>query len=181
MRPTGVLETSPFVLADEDRDRLAARLDLAVQRARRAGSPTLASITVALPGEVDPSAVVCASRRPEESWFVFEQPERKRVALAALGEVVSLSAHGPERFAVVADRWRALAAAAVSDPLGDPEHSGPIAVGGFAFADDGGSAPAWKGFQPASLAVPEVALARDQHRGQQRVRMILCALAAPDA
>jgi salicylate biosynthesis isochorismate synthase/menaquinone-specific isochorismate synthase len=116
----------------------------------------------------------------EEPWFVFEQPERKQVALAALGEVVSLSARGPERFAIVADRWRALAAAAVSDPLGDPEHGGPVAVGGFAFADDGGSAPAWKGFQPASLIVPEVALTRDEHKGRQRVRMILSALAAPD-
>ena len=180
MSPTGVLETSPFVLSDEDHDRLAARLDLAVQRARRAGSPTLASITVVLPSDLDPSAVVCASRRPGEPWFVFEQPERKQVALATLGEVVSLSANGSERFAVVADRWRTLAAAAVSDPLGDPEHSGPVAVGGFAFADDGGSAPAWKGFPPASLTVPEVALARDEHRGQQRVRMVLCALAAPD-
>jgi salicylate biosynthesis isochorismate synthase len=180
VRPSGVLETSPFVLADEDRDRLAARLELAVQRARRSGTPTLATLTLALPAEVDPSAVVCASRRPEEPWFVFEQPERKQVALATLGEVASLSAHGPERFAAVADRWRALSAAAVSDPLGDPDHSGPVAVGGFAFADDGGSAPAWKGFSPASLTVPEVALARDEHKGQQRVRMTLSALAAPD-
>ncbi len=180
MRPTGVLETSPFVLADEDRDRLAARLELAVQRARRSGTPTLATLTLPLPNEVDPSAVVCASRRTGEAWFVFEQPERKQVALATLGEVASLSARGPERFAIVADRWRALAAAAVSDPLGDPDHGGPVAVGGFAFADDGGSAPAWKGFQPASLTVPEVALARDEHRGQRRVRMTLCALAAPD-
>jgi salicylate biosynthesis isochorismate synthase len=214
VRPAGALQSTPFVLSDEDQDRLAARLDLAVQRARRAGSPTLASITVALGSDVDPSAVVCASRRAAEPWFVFEQPERKRVALATLGEVVSLDAHGPERFAIVADRWRALAAAAVTgkaegpdrsretrasganprfgqpafgrlrhplgDPLGEPEHSGPVAVGGFAFAEDGGSSPDWKGFQPASLTVPEVALARDEHEGRQRVRMILCALAAPD-
>jgi isochorismate synthase len=180
-------ETAPFVLADEDEDRLAARLDLAVQRARRSGRPTLASITLPLPEDVDPSAVACASRRAGEPWFVFEQPERKAVALAALGEATSLTAHGPGRFAEVADRWRELAATAVSDPPGDRDPAaaggvggGPIAVGGFAFAEDGGGSPQWSDFSPASLTVPEVALARDEHRGRRRVRMTLSALAAPD-
>jgi isochorismate synthase len=126
---------------------------------------------------------VCASRRAGEPWFVFEQPERKQVALAALGEVTSLSAHGPDRFATVADRWRTLAAAAVSDPPGDSGRGvagGPVAVGGFSFAQDGGSSPPWSGFEPASLVVPEVALARDEHEGERRVRLTLSALAAPD-
>ncbi|HEY7830072.1 MAG TPA: isochorismate synthase [Solirubrobacteraceae bacterium] len=183
MRPTSVLETSPFVLADEDRERLSARLELAVQRARRSGTPTLATLTLPLPADIDPSAVACASRRASEPWFVFEQPERKQVALAALGDVTEISASGPERFAEVADRWRVLAAAAVSDPHGPKDGGvggGPIAVGGFAFAPDGGSAPHWGGFQPASLVVPEVALARDERHGERRVRMTLSALAAPD-
>ena len=183
MRPAGALQGTPFLLREGDRDRLAARLDLAVQRARRSGTPTLATLTLSLPAEVDPSAVACASRRPGEAWFVFEQPERKRVALAALGEVASISASGPGRFAEVADRWRVLAAAAVSDPPGHPKAGmggGPVAVGGFAFAPDGGSAPHWSGFRPASLVVPEVALARDQREGESRVRMTLSALAAPD-
>jgi isochorismate synthase len=178
---------APFALSAKDSDRLEARLDLAVQRARRSGQPTLASITVALPEEVDPSAVVCASRRPGEPWFAFEQPERKQAAIATLGEVVGLSARGPDRFAVVADRWRALAATAVagnaSGASGVGERGvgeGPIAVGGFAFADDGGSSPQWSDFSPASLMVPEVALTRDEHHGRRRVRMTLSALAAPD-
>ncbi|MFI5010095.1 MAG: hypothetical protein ACHQDY_07460, partial [Solirubrobacterales bacterium] len=78
---------APFVLGDADRDRLFARLDLAVQRARRGGRSTLATLTLALEPEIDPSAVVCASRRAGEPWFVFEQPERKQAALAALGAV----------------------------------------------------------------------------------------------
>jgi isochorismate synthase len=153
-------------------EQLAARLELAVQRARRSGQPTLATLTVALAPEVDPSAVVCASRRAGEPWFLFEQPERKQVALAALGQATQLLAHGPQRFADVADRWRALAAAAVGD--------GPLAVGGFAFAHDGGGAPQWSDFQPASLVVPEVALTREQRRGERHVCMTLSALAAPD-
>jgi isochorismate synthase len=122
---------------------------------------------------------------------LFEQPERGRAALATLGEAACLTASGPERFATVADRWRTLAAGAVSDPPDDPGRSGPIAVGGFAFAPDGGASPAWSGFAPASLVVPEVALTRhgpaaqgragaDDPRGECRVRLTVSALAAPD-
>jgi salicylate biosynthesis isochorismate synthase len=179
-----------FALRDEDRERLLARLRLAVKRARRGGKQTLATIALGLPAGVDPSAAVCASRREGEAWFVFEQPDRGRVALAALGEVVHLRASGAERFTLVADRWRALAAGAVGDPLegnGGGVGGGPIALGGFAFAPDGGDAPHWAGFEPASLIVPEVALTRGGSRrggkgGEKRgeVRMTLAAIAAPD-
>jgi menaquinone-specific isochorismate synthase len=178
---TSTGDAGPFALRDPDRERLEARLKLAVKRARRSGRETLATLTLALPAEVDPSAVVCASRRPGEPWFCFEQPERGRAALAALGEVACLTAAGSERFATVADRWRALAAGAVSDPPDDPGRSGPVAVGGFAFAADGGASPAWGGFEPASLVVPEVALTRLEERLEGcRVRLTISALAAPD-
>lgn len=186
-RAPALTRESPFALSEADRERLAARLQLAVKRARRSGHPTLAALTVALPAEVDPSAVACVSRRPGEPWFLFEQPERGARALAALGEAVCLTAHGSDRFATVADRWRALAAAAVSDSPEDQRSAGggPVAVGGFAFAADGGADPAWGGFEPASLNVPEVALVReeclgDSSRAPRRVSMTLCALAAPD-
>ena len=125
---------SPFALSEHDRERMGARLDLALRRARRSGEPTLATSTVKLSGTVDPSAVVCASRREGEPWFAFEQPDRGGAALAALGEAVCLKSSGEERFASVADRWRGLAATAVGDPLDDPVRAGPVAVGGFAFA-----------------------------------------------
>jgi salicylate biosynthesis isochorismate synthase/menaquinone-specific isochorismate synthase len=179
---------SPFALSAEDRDRLSRRLETAVKRARRSGGETLATISLALPAGVDPSAVVCASRREGEAWFVFEQPDRGRAALAALGEVAHLRASGAERFAVVADRWRAMAATAVGDPPegnGGGVGGGPIALGGFAFAPDGGDAPHWAGFEPASLIVPEVALTRrgSRRRGEDErgeVRMTLAAMACPD-
>ncbi len=189
---------SPFSLTDVDAERLAARLRLAVRRARRTGCETLASISLPLPADVDPSAVVCASRRPGERWFLFEQPDRGHAALAALGEVTSLQATGVERFATVAERWRSLSAAAVSDPADAPAGGGPVAVGGFAFASDGGGAPHWQGFEPASLTVPEVALARGERGGELTggadpaggrrgpgranpvVHMTLTALASPD-
>jgi isochorismate synthase len=174
----------PFALGEEDRELLLARLRLAVKRARRAGKEILATISVPLPGDVDPSAVVCASRRAGEQWFVFEQPDRGKAALATLGEVAHLSGSGPDRFAMVADRWRGMSAAAVADPT-EGLGSGPIAVGGFAFAPDGGGAPHWAGFEPASLIVPEVALTRraprrDRGDARAEVRLTLAAMARPD-
>jgi salicylate biosynthesis isochorismate synthase len=138
---------------------------------------------VELPGEVDPSAVVCASRREGESWFVLEQPDRDGTALAALGEAVRLSGSGPGRFATLADRWRALAARAVGDPPDGRDRSGPIAVGGFAFAPEGGRTPAWEGFEPASMVVPDIAIRRIPARreeGGSDVRLTLAAMMAPD-
>ncbi len=169
-----------FTLTEPDRERLHARLELALQRARRSGRSTLATITRTLPDDVDPASVVCASRRAEEPWFVFEQPDRGGSALAALGQVACLEDSGPDRFAAVADRWRVLSAAAVTDPPGDPGGGGPVAVGGFAFEAGGGSSHTWGGFEPASLVVPEVALVREQRGGQSVVRLTLAALAQPD-
>ncbi len=171
---------SPFTLSEADEARLCARLDLALQRARRSGRATLATITYELGAHIDPSAVVCASRRPGEHWFCFEQPDRGGAALAGLGGVVCLEDSGPERFSTVADRWRSLSAAAVADSPGEPGGGGPIVVGGFAFAPGGGASPAWRGFEPASLVVPEVTLARERHEGRQRVRLTLAALVQPD-
>ncbi len=173
-------ERSPFTLTEPDRERLRARIDLALQRARRSGRATLATITCSLPPEVDPSAVVCASRRRGEPWFTFEQPDRGGSALAGLGQVVCLQDAGPERFSNVADRWRSLSARAVADSPGDPAGAGPVAVGGFALAPDGGASPAWSGFEPASMLVPEVVLAREERDGERRVRLTLAALAEPD-
>ncbi len=173
-------ERSPFTLTESDQERLRARLDLALQRARRSGGPTLATVTCALPDDVDPAAVACASRRAGEPWFLFEQPDRGGSALAGLGQVACLEDSGPDRFATIADRWRSLSAAAVADSPGDPQGGGPVAVGGFAFAPEGGSSPAWSGFEPASMLVPEVALAREQRGGERRVRLTLSALAQPD-
>jgi len=183
-QPSLTKSRPPFELGGEDRERLLERLRLAVTRARRGGGEILATISVPLPADVDPSAVVCASRRAGEQWFAFEQPDRGGVALATLGEVADLSASGPDRFAVVADRWREMSAAAVADPA-EGIGGGPIAVGGFAFAPDGGGSPHWAGFAPASLIVPEVALTRrasrrDRGEARAEVRMTLAAIARPD-
>ena len=110
----------PFALSERDRARLGSRLALAVRRARRSGGEVLATITVRVSDELDPAAVVCASRRPGEHWFVFEQPDRAHAVVAGLGAATSIHASGAMRFQSVAERWRALAAAAVADPAEEP-------------------------------------------------------------
>jgi salicylate biosynthesis isochorismate synthase len=136
----------------------------------------LVTRTVPVDPAVDPAAVAFASRRAGEPWFCLEQPDRDGSALAALGCVRALEASGPDRFGQVARAWRALAREAVADPSAGPRGSGPVAVGGFAFADEGGASPPWAGYAPASLHVPEVALTR---RGGD-VRLTLAALVGPD-
>ena len=147
-----------------------------MRRARAGGHETLAALTVPVGEALDPTAIVCGSRRAGERWFCLEQPDRDGFALATLGAVCALEAHGPDRFAAVAERWRALAAGALIDAPEGPRGAGLVAVGGFAFATEGGSAPHWNGFAPASLVVPELALARLGGR----TWLTLAASAAPD-
>jgi len=166
----------PFALRFEDRAELAARCARAVRRARREGGEVLVAMTVRLDPAVDPSAVVFASRQAAEDWFCYEQPARGGAAVAALGALKTLAAEGPERFATVAAAWRELAGAAVTGDDRGPSGSGLVAVGGFAFAPDGGAAPHWADFGAGALVVPEVALAR--RNGE--VALTVAGLAAPD-
>jgi salicylate biosynthesis isochorismate synthase len=147
--------------------RLEARVEAGLSRARATGAPGLISLTTSCAGDADPTAVVAASRRPGEPWFCLEQPERQASAIAGLGCVCRLEAGGAGRFAEVAKRWRALAASALADAPGAVPGSGLVALGGFAFASHGGDAPRWEGFEPASLIVPEILLARRD--GEARV------------
>ncbi|HEV7584425.1 MAG TPA: isochorismate synthase [Solirubrobacteraceae bacterium] len=171
---------SLFSLSLAERERLGECLQRAVARARRTGRETLATFSARLAESVDPSAVAAASRRPAEPWFLFEQPDRGRAALAGLGEAACIQAAGASRFEAVADRWRELAATAVQEQLDGCEGAAPVAVGGFAFAPDGGHSPHWAGFEPASLVVPEVALVRESRGGALRARLTLAALACAD-
>jgi salicylate biosynthesis isochorismate synthase/menaquinone-specific isochorismate synthase len=163
-------------LDSEAARRLERRLADALRRARTTGTPALASVTCAVDGQADPTAVVAGSRRAGEPWFVFEQPDRDRTALAALGSVRAFESRGSDRFGHLARRWDDVAADAFADDLDGPPGSGLVALGGFAFAPDGGASARWGGFAPASMIVPELSLAR---RGE-RVSLTLNVEVAPD-
>jgi salicylate biosynthesis isochorismate synthase/menaquinone-specific isochorismate synthase len=143
-------------------------VEAAVRRARNEGARTLAAVTVPVDPELDLPAAVFAARRTDDRWFCFEQPDRDGFVLAGLGQAALLQARGPDRFSEVAASARALGRGALADgPDGGPTASGPVFVGGFAFAEDGGASPEWASLAPASLTLPEVALAR--HKGEARM------------
>jgi salicylate biosynthesis isochorismate synthase/menaquinone-specific isochorismate synthase len=136
----------------------------------------LASLTASVAAGVDPTAAICASRRPGEPWVCLEQPDREGAAVAAAGCARAIEARGAGRFREVASRWRSLTASALADPADGPPGSGLVALGGFAFSPEGGASPAWAGFEPASMIVPELSLAR---RGEE-VWLTVNVEAAPD-
>lgn len=158
LAPAGVADAA-FTLPAEVRARLAAHLERAVRGGRRA-APRIAGVTWRLDAAIDPAEVVFASRLGDEHWICFEQPERDGAALGGLGCATALEDRGGGRFERVAQRWRELIAHACVDAPEGPFGSGLVAAGGFAFADDGAGSPQWAGFEPASLVVPEIALAR---------------------
>jgi menaquinone-specific isochorismate synthase len=150
---------------------LELRLTAALRRARTAGTPIVVSHTLTLSGQIDPTAVASASRRRGEHWLCLEQPDRQGLALAALGCVRALEAWGPQRFTELERRWRSLVSAALADGDDGPPGSGLSAMGGFAFAPDGGASPEWAGFAPASLIVPELSLARQGDRAALTINL----------
>ena len=115
-------------------------------------------------------AVAVASRQAGEDWFCFEHPDR------------DTSTPWPRSVAPPRSTTAAPGASGASPRAGASscgrragEDGGAVAVGGFAFSPDEADAE-WAGFEPPSLHVPEVALAR---RGE-RVTLTLAAVAAPD-
>ena len=154
---------SPLALPGPQRALLAELLNRAARVARSRGD-CVAAVTWRVEQAIDPSAVVLASRAGGEPWMCFEQPERERSAVAALGAIVALEDRGHQRFERTAARWRELVERACLGPAGGPVGGGLIACGGFAFAPDGGGSPHWSPFAPASLLVPQVAIVR---RGEE--------------
>ena len=125
-----------------------------------AGRTRLISVTIEADPDLDPVALVFASRLAGERWFCWEQPDRG-IALAGLGAAREIVSRGPGRFEDVEREC----AEAVRDSLRDPDRdlpsgAGPIWIGGFAFDAHGGSEPQWSSLPPALMVMPELALAR---------------------
>jgi isochorismate synthase len=129
----------------------------AFERALLREGRTLLSFTVRVQ-EMDPCAVVFASRLASDRWFCWEQPDR-RFALAALGVAHEATSRGEKRFAEVAEECLGLGRDAVVDePNRLPAGAGAVWVGGFAFDPRGGSSSTWSSFSPGSMVLPELSL-----------------------
>ena len=139
--------------------------------ARNRGGRALVSVTVPAAG-LDPAAVAFASRRAGEPWFVFEQPDRGRAALATLGCAHALEAAGP--IASRASRPSGARWPATRSPT--RHRRTPSSRSAASPSRPTAAARGMAGYAPASLHVPEVALARRD----DEVRLTLTVLATPD-
>ena len=112
-----------------------------------------------------------------DHWFCWEQPDRDGFALAGLGTAHEVVSRGTARFEDVVDGCARLGRGRMAEePSGLPHGAGPVWVGGFAFAPDGGSSPHWSSFPPALLAMPELVL----HRHRTETHLTLCAVSGED-
>jgi salicylate biosynthesis isochorismate synthase len=144
-------------------NELLARLRESVERAAGRQRRTLVSVTVES-DVADPCAAVFASRLASDRWFCWEQPDRG-FALAGLGVAQEASSRGEDRFAEIAEECLRTGGDAVLDePRGLPAGAGPVWLGGFAFAPEGGSSSTWSSLPPGSLTLPELSLCRNGER-----------------
>lgn len=108
-----------------------------------------------------PDALDSLAAAPAGDRFYLEPPESGQARVGA-GAVARIEASGPTRFRDAATHAAAMLGRVevVGDP--GPPASGPLLLGGFAFADeDTGAAGAWRGFAPAAFVLPELLLVRD--------------------
>jgi isochorismate synthase len=140
---------------------LRDRIEEAARRAERLRRPVLASVTVDAPGDLDIAACVFESRRAEERYFVWEQPDREGFALGCLGWSWMIESVGAEdRFEQAARRCVELMHDAVIERELDQPASGPVWVGGFAFDAEGGASAEWRSLPATLLFLPEVSIVR---------------------
>ncbi|MEK6278427.1 MAG: isochorismate synthase [Actinomycetota bacterium] len=147
--------------ASLDTDTLTARIAAGLERAAGREARTLVSVTVPVEG-LDPTAEVFSTRLATDRWFCWEQPDRG-FALAGVGSALEVVSRGPDRFSEVASACIRSGHNRIADGDDDlPAGAGPVWVGGFAFADDGGRSATWSSFAPALMVMPELSICRDR-------------------
>ncbi|MGK2956157.1 MAG: isochorismate synthase [Solirubrobacterales bacterium] len=155
-----------------DSAELQSLLGQAVSEA--ASQPRKRVVSVSLPVDCpDPVAVVFASRRANEPWFCWQQPDRE-FALAALGEAHAVLSRGKGRFREVAAECAHLSGDAIlKGEQNSTDRTGPTWTGGFSFSDDGASDSTWSSFAPATMTLPEISLESDQGRVLMKVNAMV--------
>lgn len=178
-------EPTPFALDGPALERLERRLRAALALARRGGGRAFASVTVSVSADLDPAAAILAARREDDRYFCFEQPDRDGYAVCGLGAAAIVRESGESRFSASARACRALARRmAGGDSASDPRRppgAGPVFVGGFAFAPQGGRTPEWSSLAPAQLVLPELSLSRQGGEARLTVNAAVSADESPEA
>jgi isochorismate synthase len=143
-----------------------------IARAARRKGKTVVSVVLPAAFE-DPAAVAFSSRRANDHWFCWERGE-VGTSIGAIGTAEAVVSRGPGRFREVASECAHLSGEAVIvDPLDVSPRSGPLWCGGFAFSDDGGSAPVWSSFPPARMTLPDVQIEAVAERSLLTVNLVV--------
>jgi len=155
-----------------DSAELESLLGEAVSEAAEGGHRRVVSVSQQIDC-ADPVAVVFASRRANEAWFCWQQPDRE-FALAALGTAHSVVSHGKDRFRNAAAECAHLSGDAVlRGPGGSGDRTGPTWTGGFSFSESGSPGSAWSPFAPAAMTLPEVSLEANGDRTLMTVNVVV--------
>ena len=119
----------------------AALLDGSSGSCRRAPRAATGRRLVSATAEVaalDPCAVAFASRRADDRWFCWEEPDRDGFAIATIGSAIDIVSRGPARFSDLrADTSALIRSRLAAEPDDLPPGAGPLWVGGMAFSEDG--------------------------------------------
>lgn len=114
---------------------------------------------------LDPCAAVFASRRADDRWFCWEEPDRDSFALAGLGCAHEVVSRGPTRSADLrADTTTIMRRRLAEEPDDLPPGAGPLWVGGMAFSAEAPAGGPWSSLPPALLVLPELLIARSEGR-----------------
>ena len=98
---------------------------------------------------------------PQEDRFHWERPDQQ-LAITGLGRAFSIEADGDDRFDGAARAARELFENLHVAGESGPRHSGPLLVGGFAFAATPSQQAAWRDFPPCHFTLPSVLFARER-------------------
>jgi isochorismate synthase len=136
---------------------LHAAVTTALRGARADGRPHWVALRARMPVR---DGLEDFDRSEQDERFHWERPDR-RLAITGLGCAFEVEAEGDDRFDVAAQSARELFRNLhlAGDP--GPRHSGPLLVGGFAFASISAKESAWRDFAPCHFVLPSVLYARE--------------------
>jgi isochorismate synthase len=150
------VEAGPEFLRASERLRRAA--DLASRKARALGRSVLAWTTFKS-ARLDPVALFDCAGGAARDRTLWESPA-DQFGLVGIGSAWTATAHGTGRFTRVGAAWRALWGDAVGDEAAPAQWgTGPVVMGGFAFAPHGPASVEWRDYPAGVLVLPSVAVA----------------------
>ena len=163
------------VATSDAAQELLDRVGRLAEHARETGERRLITVTREI-DPVDPTAVAFASRRADDRWFCWEEPDRDGLAIAGIGSAHEVVSRGDGRSAdLIADTTAIMLRRLADEPANMPTGAGPLWSGGMAFSAHSASAGPWSSLPPALLVLPELLIARSEGRHL----LTLCAFAGP--